>query len=131
VSYLRYYPSICLEGLRKTMEKCSGDSLTPGRGLNPRAPEYETEELRIDQDTGFKCMTVMIHGSENTQHQGNNYHYHLLVFILLFFSVVMSPSYRTSAVEMFKTKAKRTHRAARQLLRLESMTCNIYRVLQE
>jgi hypothetical protein len=29
----------CLDGLGKTIEKFSRDSLTPGRDLNPRPPE--------------------------------------------------------------------------------------------
>jgi hypothetical protein len=62
------------------MKKRSQDSLTDGRDFNPRAPEYEAEELPINHDIRFNCMTVIIYGSENTQNQGNNYHYYLVVF---------------------------------------------------
>jgi hypothetical protein len=40
---LRYYPEICLEGLRKPAEK-SQDSRFLGRDLNPGPPEYEARE---------------------------------------------------------------------------------------
>jgi hypothetical protein len=42
---LRYYPSICLEELRKTMKNLSRDSQSPGRDLNPGHPEYEAGVL--------------------------------------------------------------------------------------
>jgi hypothetical protein len=42
---LRYYPEICLEGLRKTMKKLSQYHLPPGRDLNQGPPEYEAGEL--------------------------------------------------------------------------------------
>jgi hypothetical protein len=38
---LRYYPGICMEGLRKTTKPLSRDSRSPGRDLNPGPPEYE------------------------------------------------------------------------------------------
>jgi hypothetical protein len=38
---LRYYPGICLEGLRKTTKNLSQDNRSPGRDLNPGPPEYE------------------------------------------------------------------------------------------
>jgi hypothetical protein len=38
---LRYYPSVCLEGLRITMKNLGQDSWSPSRDLNPRPPEYE------------------------------------------------------------------------------------------
>jgi hypothetical protein len=38
---LRYYPSICLEGLRKTTKNLSQDTRSPVRDLNPGPPEYE------------------------------------------------------------------------------------------
>jgi hypothetical protein len=38
---LRYYPGIRLEGLRKTTEILSQDSLSRGRDLNLGPPEYE------------------------------------------------------------------------------------------
>jgi hypothetical protein len=37
---LRYYPSICLEGFRKTKKNLSPDSQSPDRELNPGPPEY-------------------------------------------------------------------------------------------
>jgi hypothetical protein len=42
---LRYYPCICLDGLRKTMENLSQYSWSPGRDLNPASPEYEAGVL--------------------------------------------------------------------------------------
>jgi hypothetical protein len=42
---LRHYPSICLEGLRKTTKNLSQDSRPPGRDLNPAPPEYESGVL--------------------------------------------------------------------------------------
>jgi hypothetical protein len=44
---LRYYPGICVEGLRKTMKNLSQDSRSPGRDLNPGHPEYEAGVLTI------------------------------------------------------------------------------------
>jgi hypothetical protein len=38
---LRYYPGICLKGLRKTMKPLDQDSHSPGRHLNPRPPQHE------------------------------------------------------------------------------------------
>jgi hypothetical protein len=38
---LRYYPGICLEGLRKTTKKLSQDSQSPDRDLKPGPPKYE------------------------------------------------------------------------------------------
>jgi hypothetical protein len=42
---LRYYPGICLEGLRKAMETLSQDSHSPGEDLNLGPPEYEANVL--------------------------------------------------------------------------------------
>jgi hypothetical protein len=42
---LRYYPAICLEGLRKTTKKLSQDWQFPGWDLNPGPPEHETGAL--------------------------------------------------------------------------------------
>jgi hypothetical protein len=42
---LRYYPGICLEGLRKNTENISQDSQSPGRDLNLRPPKYEAGVL--------------------------------------------------------------------------------------
>jgi hypothetical protein len=41
VAYFRYKPGICLDGLRETTKTLSQDSVSPGRYLNPRSPEYE------------------------------------------------------------------------------------------
>jgi hypothetical protein len=46
VAYLRYYPGICLEGLRKTTKKTRQYIRSPGRDLNPGPPEYEVGEIR-------------------------------------------------------------------------------------
>jgi hypothetical protein len=42
---LRYYPGICLEGLRKTTKILSQDSRHPGRDLNQGSPEEEAGVL--------------------------------------------------------------------------------------
>jgi hypothetical protein len=42
---LRYYPVICLEGLRKTTKNLSQDRRSLGRDLNPGPPEYEAGVL--------------------------------------------------------------------------------------
>jgi hypothetical protein len=44
---LRYYPSIFLEGLRKTMKNLSQDNQSQTQYLNPRPPEYEAGVLTI------------------------------------------------------------------------------------
>jgi hypothetical protein len=42
---LRYYPSICLEGLRTTMTNLAQNSRSPGRYLNPGSPKYKAGVL--------------------------------------------------------------------------------------
>jgi hypothetical protein len=42
---LSYYPSIFLEGLRKTTKNFSQDTRSPGRDLNPGPPEFEAGVL--------------------------------------------------------------------------------------
>jgi hypothetical protein len=42
---LRYYPGICLEGLRKTTKNLSQNNQFPGRDFNPGPPEYEIRVL--------------------------------------------------------------------------------------
>jgi hypothetical protein len=42
---LRCCHGICLERLRKTTKTLTHDSLSPGRGLNPRPFEYESGML--------------------------------------------------------------------------------------
>jgi hypothetical protein len=42
---VRYYPGICLDGLRKTTESLIQDSRSPDRDLNPGPPEYEAGAL--------------------------------------------------------------------------------------
>jgi hypothetical protein len=43
--YFRYYPSICVEGLKKAMTSLSQDSRSPGRDWNSEPPEYEAGVL--------------------------------------------------------------------------------------
>jgi hypothetical protein len=43
VACLRYYPSICIEGLKKTIENL--DCLSPGQVFNPGLPRYEAGVL--------------------------------------------------------------------------------------
>jgi hypothetical protein len=40
VAYSRYYPRICLDGLRKTTENLSQNSRCPGRSVNARIPPF-------------------------------------------------------------------------------------------
>jgi hypothetical protein len=42
---LRFYPSICLEGMRKTTKNLSQDIRSPGWYFNPGLPEYEAGVL--------------------------------------------------------------------------------------
>jgi hypothetical protein len=46
---LKYYPSICLEGLRNTTKTLSQDSRSPGQDLNPEILEYEAGVLSTRQ----------------------------------------------------------------------------------
>jgi hypothetical protein len=57
---LTYYPGICPEGLRKTMETLSQDNRSPSRDLNHGSPEYNagsvnhsitTFGVRLEEDT--------------------------------------------------------------------------------
>jgi hypothetical protein len=41
----KFYPSICMEELRKTAKKFSKDIRFPGRDLNRGLPEYEAGVL--------------------------------------------------------------------------------------
>jgi hypothetical protein len=43
----KYYPSIFLEGMRKTTKNTSQDSRCPGRDLKPGPPVYEAGVLYI------------------------------------------------------------------------------------
>jgi hypothetical protein len=45
VPNLKYYPGLCLEGLRKTSKNIGQDSRSPGQDLNSGPPEYETGVL--------------------------------------------------------------------------------------
>jgi hypothetical protein len=40
-----YYPSICLEKLRKTIENITQDNRSSGQDLNPESPEYKAGVL--------------------------------------------------------------------------------------
>jgi hypothetical protein len=42
---LRYYPSICPQGLRRTTKGLGQDSRSAGQDLNPGPPEYEAGVL--------------------------------------------------------------------------------------
>jgi hypothetical protein len=56
----RYYPSTCMNGLRKTTKNISQDSRPPGRDLNPGLPEYKALCLNIEinyQITRVKLIT--------------------------------------------------------------------------
>jgi hypothetical protein len=46
---LRYYPGICLGGLRKTTKKFSQDSRSPGSDLNTGPPLHEAGMLTSRQ----------------------------------------------------------------------------------
>jgi hypothetical protein len=45
---LRYYTSICLEGLGKTLKTLSQDSLSLGQDLNPGPPDYKEGQPLYD-----------------------------------------------------------------------------------
>jgi hypothetical protein len=53
---LRYYPGICLEGLRKTTEDLSKYIWSLGQDFNPGPPEYEAGELTAQP----QCSVVLI-----------------------------------------------------------------------
>jgi hypothetical protein len=57
---LRPYPSICLEGLRKTMKYLSQDSRSPDRDLNPGLPNTRQECQPLDRDATFGCFILHI-----------------------------------------------------------------------
>jgi hypothetical protein len=50
---LRYYPGICLEGLRKTTKNLTQDNRSPGRDLNPGPPEYEAGVLPLNHEVRY------------------------------------------------------------------------------
>jgi hypothetical protein len=45
VLFLRYYPDICIEGLRKPTKNISQDSRSSGRDLKPGPPENKAGVL--------------------------------------------------------------------------------------
>jgi hypothetical protein len=58
-----YYPSICLEELRKTMKKLSHDSQSPDSELNLGHPEYKAGVLT----TMFShCCYICSHGKRTS-----------------------------------------------------------------
>jgi hypothetical protein len=56
---LRYYPSICLEGLRKTTKNLNHDSRSAGQYFDPWPPEYEAGVLTTQLE---QSVTVMENG---------------------------------------------------------------------
>jgi hypothetical protein len=58
-SKLRYYPGICVEGLRETTEKPQSEYLFPGRDLTLGAPEYEAAVLSTGNATFSLFMPYM------------------------------------------------------------------------
>jgi hypothetical protein len=70
---LRYYPGICLEGLRKATKNFSQDSRSPGRDLNSGPPEYEAGMLttrprctvRTWQNHAHNCRVWWVSGPRN------------------------------------------------------------------
>jgi hypothetical protein len=63
---LRYYPNICLEGLRKTTKSLSQDSRSPGRDLNLGPPKYEagvlTTQLQcsVENNEKHECLVMTV-----------------------------------------------------------------------
>jgi hypothetical protein len=55
---LRHYPSICMEGMRKTTITLGQDYRPPGRDSNPGPPKYEPEVLALSRRLIFiaRCM---------------------------------------------------------------------------
>jgi hypothetical protein len=53
---LKYYPSICLEGVRNTTKNLSQDSRSPGQDLNPETLEYEAGVLSTRQRLRYSRM---------------------------------------------------------------------------
>jgi hypothetical protein len=45
---LKYYPGICLEGLRKTSKDIGQDSRCPGSDSNQASPEYMSEASPLE-----------------------------------------------------------------------------------
>jgi hypothetical protein len=68
VAYSRYYPRICLDGLRKTTETVCEENLCLGRDSNSALTEYKSSVLPC---TKYKCkcniFSVVYH---HTQSQG-------------------------------------------------------------
>jgi hypothetical protein len=58
---LRYHPDICLEGLRKNTKKCSQDSRSPGRHLNPGPPHPTAMLPNLNQlHSLYDCMYLLM-----------------------------------------------------------------------
>jgi hypothetical protein len=49
MAYLRYCPSICQDGMRKTTESLNQDSWCPGQDLNQSFPKYKIRALPLGQ----------------------------------------------------------------------------------
>jgi hypothetical protein len=62
---LRYYLSICSEGLRKTTKNLVQDSRSPGRDLNPWPPEHEAGVLSIRLWRSLYTTVIYVETKEN------------------------------------------------------------------
>jgi hypothetical protein len=73
---LRYYPGICLEGLRKATKNASQNNRSAGRDLNPGPPVYEAEVLiirlrrSINNNEKNNCWYII--GARNYRANNNN-----------------------------------------------------------
>jgi hypothetical protein len=64
-SNLKYYPGICLEGLRKTAKNLSLDSLSLGRDMRPGPPEYDAGVLHTQlwRSVSFLLLSLSLKSS--------------------------------------------------------------------
>lgn len=72
VAYSRYYPNICLEGLKKVTEDAIKDSLCPGRDSNQMYPEYDSKSI-----TAVPTCSVNGFQFEKSDHRMDKVSFHL------------------------------------------------------
>jgi hypothetical protein len=58
--FLRQYPSICLQELRKTTSKFSQQIWSPDRDFNQESPEYEVERQPFDHESEKKYILSVL-----------------------------------------------------------------------
>jgi hypothetical protein len=71
VAYSRYYPNICLEGLKTVTKDAIKHSLCPGRDSNQMYPEYDSNSI-----TAVPTCSVNGFQVEKSDHRMDKFSFH-------------------------------------------------------